>query len=114
MLNRLSGLLTVSLFAFAIAIEAAAVPVMQGFPPSPESQVTKANYLSPPFNRWAFSHASAPLSTLMVPRGGAIHSFDEKRDALESYKTPDGLTLDRKSTRLDSSHSQQSRMPSSA
>jgi len=95
MLNRLSGLFTVSLLAFTIAIELAAQPVMQGFPPSPESQVTKANYLSPPFNRWAFSHASAPLGTLMVPRGGAIHSFEEKRDALEIYKTSDGLSLAR-------------------
>ena len=95
MLYRLSGLFTVGLLAFVTAIEAPAEPVMEGFPPSPESQVTKANYLSAPFNRWAFSHASAPLSTLMVPRGGAIHSFEEKRDALDSYEASDGLSLAR-------------------
>ena len=35
--------------------------VMEGFPPSAESQVTKANYLIAPFNRWAFRNAGAPL-----------------------------------------------------
>lgn len=29
---------------------------MQGFPPSPESQVTLANWRTPPFNKWGFQH----------------------------------------------------------
>ncbi|MGD2009030.1 MAG: 6-aminohexanoate hydrolase, partial [Cellvibrionales bacterium] len=39
--------------------------VMDGFPPSAESQVTKANYLAAPFNRWAFRNAGAPLHGVM-------------------------------------------------
>ncbi len=27
--------------------------LMTGFPPTPESQVTLANWQDPPFNRWA-------------------------------------------------------------
>ena len=30
--------------------------LMQGFPPAPEAQVTLANWLTPPFNRWSFQH----------------------------------------------------------
>ncbi len=30
--------------------------LMQGFPPSPETQVTLANWRSPPFARWGFQH----------------------------------------------------------
>jgi CubicO group peptidase (beta-lactamase class C family) len=31
-------------------------PVMQGFPPAPEAQVTLENWRNPPFSRWAFQH----------------------------------------------------------
>src|SRR3954468_24757787 len=30
--------------------------LMQGFPPSPETQVTLANWRTAPFNKWAFQH----------------------------------------------------------
>jgi len=67
--------------------------VMKGFPPTSDSQVTKANYLESPFNRWAFRNAGAPLNTLMVPRGGAIHSFSRDENRLDSYRTAEGETL---------------------
>jgi CubicO group peptidase (beta-lactamase class C family) len=31
-------------------------PLMQGFPPVPEAQVTLENWRNPPFSRWAFQH----------------------------------------------------------
>src|SRR5215470_10194534 len=31
-------------------------PLMQGFPPAPETQVTLENWRNPPFSRWAFQH----------------------------------------------------------
>ena len=32
------------------------MPLMTGFPPPPEGQVTLANWRTAPFNRWAFQH----------------------------------------------------------
>ena len=31
-------------------------PLMQGFPPAPETQVTLENWRNPPFSRWAFQY----------------------------------------------------------
>jgi CubicO group peptidase (beta-lactamase class C family) len=67
--------------------------VMAGFPPTSDSQVTKANYLYPPFNRWAFRNASAPLHTLMVPRGGPIYAFQRDESRLSDYRTAEGDRL---------------------
>ena len=40
--------------------------LMEGFPPSPDKLVTKANFRKPPYNQWAFQHMrylnfSAPI-----------------------------------------------------
>ena len=53
--------------------------LMHGFPPSPESQVTLANWRNTPFNRWAFQHvreivpsadiAHDPSTVRLLPRG---------------------------------------------
>ena len=73
--------------------------LMQGFPPTPEAQVTLANWRKPPHNRWAFHHVrelvpsadiandpgtvralpSAPvdLSPVQVPNGGTALPFDQ-------------------------------------
>lgn len=67
--------------------------VMEGFPPTSDSQVTKANYLAPPFNRWAFRNAGAPLNTLMVPRGGTVHIFQRDENRLDGYETTEGESL---------------------
>ena len=67
--------------------------VMEGFPPSAESQVTKANYLAAPFNRWAFRNAGAPLHGVMVPRAGNIWHFKRHGQPLASYQTAQGSDL---------------------
>lgn len=57
--------------------------VMSGQPPSRESQVTKANWLTYPYLRWAFNHTSAPLNSLMVPRAGTIRAFQYNQEPLD-------------------------------
>jgi len=55
--------------------------VMDGFPPSRESQVTFSNYRQHPFSQWSFRNAGAPMHILMMPRSGAVHAFKESQDA---------------------------------
>lgn len=54
--------------------------VMDGVPPSRQSQVTFGNYRQHPYSQWAFRNAGGPLNVVMVPRGGAIHSLAEAPD----------------------------------
>jgi len=51
--------------------------LMVGVPPTSESQVTFANYLTYPNSKWSFNHAGAPLNVVMVQRGGQINFFKE-------------------------------------
>src|SRR5580693_7085137 len=44
-------------------------PLMAGFPPAPEAQVTLANWQDPPFNRWAFQHLRELMPTVRISRG---------------------------------------------
>ncbi len=67
--------------------------VMDGFPPTADSQVTKANYLATPYNRWAFRNAGAPLHVVMVPRGGDIWHFRRNNALLADYRTSGGMSL---------------------
>lgn len=46
--------------------------VMTGLPPTRESQVTFANYISRPYNRWAFRNMDVVTHTAMMPRGGPL------------------------------------------
>ncbi len=48
------------------------VAVMDGVPPSRESQVTLKNYRQYPMSRWAFRNAGAPLNVVVIPRQGTI------------------------------------------
>ena len=41
--------------------------LMAGFPPTPESQVTLANWQDPPFNRWAFRHMRELIPSHPIP-----------------------------------------------
>lgn len=61
--------------------------LMHGFPPSPDAQVTLANWRKPPFNKWAFSHVreivpsadipNDPAGIARLPQGGnALASLD--------------------------------------
>ena len=43
--------------------------LMTGFPPTPESQVTLANWQDPPFNRWAFRHMRELIPSQLIPAG---------------------------------------------
>ena len=59
--------------------------VMDGFPPSTESQVTKKNHRDWPYSQWAFQNFGAPNNTVMVPRGGEIHHFPREESRLDQF-----------------------------
>jgi len=51
---------------------------MKGFPPSPEGQVTLANWRKPPFNRWAFQHVREIVPSADIPHDpGAVRELPE-------------------------------------
>ena len=50
-------------------------PLMDGFPPSPEAQVTLANWRMAPFNRWAFHHVRE-----LLPTADIVHDPDNIRE----------------------------------
>ena len=66
--------------------------VMDGFPPSTESQVTNKNHRDWPYSQWAFQNFGAPNNTVMVPRGGEIHHFPREESGLEKF-TVEGASL---------------------
>jgi CubicO group peptidase (beta-lactamase class C family) len=45
--------------------------LMEGFPPSRESQVNLENWQEPPFNRWSFQHLREVIPTQRIARGAA-------------------------------------------
>lgn len=49
--------------------------VMDGFPPSRESQVSLQNYRDFPYSQWSFRNPGAPLHILMLPRSGNMHQY---------------------------------------
>jgi CubicO group peptidase (beta-lactamase class C family) len=75
--HRLPALLALMALAVAPALaeptQSTPAPVMQGVPPRADGQVTLQNYREPPYSRWAFRHASAPLHVVMIPREGEIY-----------------------------------------
>jgi hypothetical protein len=40
---------------------------MTGFPPSPDGQVTLANWRTAPFNRWGFQHVREIVPSADIP-----------------------------------------------
>ena len=50
-------------------------PLMDGFPPSPEAQVTLANWRTAPFSRWAFHHVRE-----LLPTADIVHDPDNIRE----------------------------------
>src|SRR5687767_255990 len=75
-ISLLPFLLIVSYLSIAQAPNAVK-KVMDGFPPSRESQVTSFNYRDYPNSKWSFRNMGAPLPVLMIPREGAVHLFKE-------------------------------------
>lgn len=64
--------------------------VMDGFPPTRESQVTLKNYRTYPYSQWSFRNTGAPLHVIMVPRSGAVYSFNELPDkTIANFTTVD-------------------------
>lgn len=49
--------------------------VMDGFPPTRESQVTLLNYREYPYSQWSFRNIGAPMHMLMLPRSGSMHQY---------------------------------------
>lgn len=49
--------------------KAASESLMNGFPPPVEQRVTRANFMLPPYNRWAFQHLRELQPTRAVNRG---------------------------------------------
>lgn len=43
------------------------IKLMQGFPPSTDTQVTLANWRTPPFNKWAFHHTREIIASADIP-----------------------------------------------
>jgi len=58
----------------------AADDVMEGFPPSAETQVTLKNWATPPFSRWGFRNVGIAPS-VMVPRAGGVQSLPYDLDS---------------------------------
>ena len=88
--QRLVGLLIAGGVMSTAANESPAV--MDGFPPSVESQVTKKNQRDWPYNQWAFQNFGAPNNTVMVPRAGEIHHFPRDEGRLNDFVI-DGSSL---------------------
>ena len=51
--------------------------VMEGTPPTRDSQATMKNYRDYPFSGWTFQNMGAPLNVVMVPRGGDITELNQ-------------------------------------
>lgn len=51
--------------------------VMEGTPPTRDSQATMKNYRDYPFSGWTFQNMGAPLNIVMVPRGGDIAELNQ-------------------------------------
>ena len=51
--------------SFSVAQTTQESSVMQGFPPTRESQATMENYRQHPISQWTFSNAGAPLNVVM-------------------------------------------------
>lgn len=68
---------------------------MQGFPPAEDQRVSKANWLAPPFNRWAFQNIPMVHNTAVISRGhGPVLELPVATLDLDdvSYKDDDGKT----------------------
>ena len=51
--------------------------VMEGTPPTRDSQATMKNYRDYPFSGWTFQNMGAPLNIVIVPRGGDIAELNQ-------------------------------------
>jgi CubicO group peptidase (beta-lactamase class C family) len=76
--------------SFSVAQTTQESSVMQGFPPTRESQATMENYRQHPISQWTFSNAGAPLNVVMIPREGKISELGEPTQPnLGNFLVPD-------------------------
>ena len=82
-------ILAVSISTFSIAqTNSGTKEVMNGYPPSRESQVTFQNYRDYPFSKWSFRNMGAPMHTLIIPRGGNVHQFKQSNNSFGQLTIP--------------------------
>ena len=82
-------ILAVSISTFSIAqTNSGAKEVMNGYPPSRESQVTFQNYRDYPFSKWSFRNMGTPMHTLIIPRGGNVHQFKQSNNSFGQLTIP--------------------------
>lgn len=64
---------------------------MQGYPPTPESQVTLANWRTPPFNKWGFQHVReiVPSADIAADPSSAM-SLNSKPADISGLQIDDG------------------------
>lgn len=73
-------------------------PVMQGFPPKPETRLTPANWFQLPYLRWSLMHRSMMVATTAVWRGdGPVSPLSFAPQALDDASV---TGLDGKPTKL--------------
>ncbi|BFM18412.1 serine hydrolase [Maricurvus nonylphenolicus] len=90
-LGSLKALCMAGVLALGAQPTMAEPTIMEGFPPTAESQVTLKNYRDYPYNRWSFHNLGAIANTLMIPRAGAIQSLTEANNpTLGQLQVTDG------------------------
>ena len=69
------------------------LPMMRGFPSPPDQQVSLANWLRPPFNRWSFQHVREIVPTACIRRANqpatALRRDDRTVERI-AFQGPDG------------------------
>ena len=73
--------------------------LMQGFPPPEEQRVNRANFMQPPYNRWALQHMRELQPTREVYRGNGAAS--ELESALQPLDTLQYTVSDGRKVSLD-------------
>src|SRR6267142_4901209 len=69
------------------------LPLMRGFPSPPDQQVSLANWLRPPFNRWSFQHVREIVPTACIRRANwpaTALRRDERTVERIAFQGPDG------------------------
>lgn len=64
---------------------AADLGLMQGFPAPPERRVTWANWIRPPYNRWAFRNLAALCPSLRIRRDGPVSPLEAAPRDLSAF-----------------------------
>ena len=73
--NKLLPVVSALMMATTASATTELVKPMQGFPPSPETQVTHLNWTQPGFSQWGFRNVGI-MPSLMIPRGSETLTFE--------------------------------------